>query len=527
MSAPDPPRPPDVDERRTAPASAADPPPPAAADAPITEEAALAAPSEPHPGGLREALRKLTGESVIYGLGQVGGRAVQVLLVPILTRALSRGEYGISELVFAYLQSTLLVLVLGMDAALARFFYQEPDRAARVRMVSSSFVFRLITGLTVGAALALASGPLAQHLMGGPAYHKYVLVGAAILPCTLLVLFCNDVLRVTFQPWKFIALNVMNTVLVAGIALTLVLGRHVGVVGVLYGKLAGDALTALAGLVLIRHALAPAFRREVLARMLRYGLPLVPTAFAYGMIGSVDRYVLQRTRSIEEVATYSLAVKFFAIVTMGVSAFQLAYFPFAFARAGRPEAPRLFARVLGLYVAVAAFGATVIGLFAPDVVHLLAPPAYAAAATPAAWLAFAAVAQGAYYVVSLGIGLALKTHWFSLSAVVAAAAALLANFALTPRFGPAGAGAATWCAYVVSAVACYLITQRVHPLPYRGIRAGLLFMLGVGITLALHGRTGVTGVALKLAGLAAFAVAAIALELRRAPRKRRPGPVPD
>ena len=38
---------------------------------------------------IREALQHLTGESLIYGLGQVSGRAVNLLLVPILTRTLT------------------------------------------------------------------------------------------------------------------------------------------------------------------------------------------------------------------------------------------------------------------------------------------------------------------------------------------------------------------------------------------------------------------------------------------------------
>ena len=47
---------------------------------------------------MRETLKRLGAESIVYGFGQVTGRAVQLLLVPILTRALTRGEYGIGEL---------------------------------------------------------------------------------------------------------------------------------------------------------------------------------------------------------------------------------------------------------------------------------------------------------------------------------------------------------------------------------------------------------------------------------------------
>src|SRR5439155_10875415 len=106
-------------------------------------------------------LKKLTGESLVYGLGQVSGRAVQVLLVPVLTRALHPGAYAISDLVVAYLQTAVLVMVFGMDGALARFFYHEPDREARIRMVSTSFVFRVATSGVAALALLVLARPLA------------------------------------------------------------------------------------------------------------------------------------------------------------------------------------------------------------------------------------------------------------------------------------------------------------------------------------------------------------------------------
>ena len=107
---------------------------------------------------------------------------------------------GVAELVTGYSASVLLVLVFGMDGALARFFYQEPDRRARIVMTSTSFVFRIVTATSVALVLALAAEPLATHLLGGGAYTKYLRLGALSLPGTLVVLWCNDLLRVTFQP---------------------------------------------------------------------------------------------------------------------------------------------------------------------------------------------------------------------------------------------------------------------------------------------------------------------------------------
>jgi O-antigen/teichoic acid export membrane protein len=481
---------------------------------------------------LRDALKKLSSESLIYGLGQVSGRAVQLLLVPVLTLVLARGEYGVSELVLAYLQTAVLVLVFGMDGALARFFYHEPDRAARIRMASSSLAFRLVTGGLAALLLALFATPLSRALVGSEVYRKYVLLGAATLPFTLVVLFGNDVLRVTFQPWKFITLNLVQTVLTAALSLWLVLGKHMGVAGVLYGRLGGDVASALFALVLVRHTIAPRISPAVLRKMLGYGAPLVPVALAYGAITSVDRFVLQRTRGLEDVAVYGVAIKFFDLVTMGVSAFQLAYGPFAFARAGSPDSGRLYARVLSAYVAVASFAAMLGGLFAPEVLAIAVPPSYAGAAGPAAFLAFAAVAQGAYSVVSVGIGLALRTPLLGWSAGGAAIVAGVANLLLAPRMGPLGAGIATTLGYVTSVVLAYVIAQRVHPAPFRGLRLTLAYALALALTLAGQRMAppGAAGVAVKVATALAFAVAVWRLgllaERGAVARASRAGPAP-
>ncbi len=464
---------------------------------------------------LREQLKRLGGESVVYGLGQVLGRIVNLALVPILTRALVREEFGLNDLLLGYAQSALLVMVFGMDAALARFFYDEPDRESRLRMVSSSFVFRLVVGGGAALALAAAAPWLAERLLGGAVYAKYLRIAALTLPFTLFSLFANDVLRVTFQPWKFVALNVTQTVAIGGFTLWFVVGQHAGVVGALYGKLGGDAVAAALGVLLCRHHLRPRFSRTTLRRMVAYGAPLVPVAFAYGLIGSLDRWFLQRHATLAEVAVYAVALKFFAVVTMGVSAFQLAFMPFAFARARESDAPFLYARVGALYMAAASFGALAVGLGAPILVSLLATKAYANAAGPALWLCFAAVAQGAYYVAALGINLSLRTSLLGWAACGGAAAAAIANALLVPRWGAEGAAASTFVGHTTSAVLTFVIAQRVKPLPHRGARLALLFVgaLAAGLAVVRWAPGGAAGIAVRAVALAAFAALAWRLEV--------------
>ena len=464
---------------------------------------------------VRDSLKRLSGDSLVYGLGQVGGKVVNLLLVPVLTRVLVPQQYGVADLVIAYSASALLVLVFGMDSALARFFYEQESREQRIRMASTSLAWRLATGGSVALLLAAFAHPLAQRLLGGDVYAKYVRIGALSLPFTLVALYANDVLRVTFQPWKFIALNVAQTLLVGGLTLWLVLARHLGVAGALYGKLFGDALAAALGLVLCRHSLRPRFSRTLLRQMLAFGLPLVPVSIAYGVIGFVDREALQRTHSLDAVGVYGVAMKFFAVITMGVQAFNLAFGPFAYARARDADAPKLYARVFALYLGLASMGALVVGLFAPGIVAVLATPRYAAAAAPALWLSFAAVAQGAYAIAVLGITLSLRTSLLGWIAGAAALVSIVANQLLTPRFGAEGAALSTFLAHATSSVLAYVVAQRVRPFPYRGARLAATFgaALALGAVAMRFAPAGMAGVGVRLGAVLAFAAVAAALEI--------------
>jgi O-antigen/teichoic acid export membrane protein len=251
--------------------------------------------------------------------------------------------------------------------------------------------------------------------------------------------------------------------------------------------------------------------------MLGFGLPLLPAAFAYGVVSSADRYFLQRTHGLEEVGVYAVAVKFFTVVMMSVTAFSLAFFPIAHARASSPDAPRLYARVLALYVAVASGVALAIGLFTPEVLSVLVQPAYRAAAGPAALLVFAAVAYGAYHVACLGIQLSLRTHLIGLTAMGGAVAAVVANALLAARFGMMGSAAATLIGNGMLAVLTYVVAQSIHPIPYRGRRLLALFGLAVVLSVVTP-RVAPPGPwmwAAKCAALVLYGLAAAGLQVVR------------
>ena len=459
---------------------------------------------------MKEHLKKLTGESLVYGLGQAAGRGLQMLLVPVFTRVFAPDAYGVIDLLGLVGSIAALLVIMGTDAALARFFYDAADSEARRVMISTSALWRVGVCLVVALLLALSAPGFSIFLFNSPDYAKYVLLTAGAIPFTAFFMFQNDVLRVTFQPWKFITLNLVNTLLVGGLSVLFVVVWKKGVAGVLYGRLAGDALSAVFGFALIRLQLVPRFDTAVLRRMLAYGAPLIPVAIAYWIMQYADRWALAHFKDLATVGIYAVAVKMGAAMVLIISAFQLAWGPFAYARARDPQSGRLFSRVLTLFVAVASSIALALGLFASEALTLLVPGVYARAALPGGLLCFAAVAQGAYYIVSLGATLSFRTDIVAWTSLAAALVNVILNLVLVHHYPIRGVSAATTIGFILSTVMLYMWAQRIHPIPFRGLRAAALFFVAVAM---LFAGIAVGKTAMSAGGPAASVLARVAVFL--------------
>jgi O-antigen/teichoic acid export membrane protein len=91
----------------------------------------------------------------------------------------------------------------------------------------------------------------------------------------------------------------------------------------------------------------------------------------------------------------------------------------------------------------------------------------------------------------------------------------MAHLALTPSWGARGAAVATFIGYGTVALITYVLAQRVHPLPYRGPRLAVLFVLAASLAWAVQraAPAGAVGVGLKLLATVAVAAGTVLLGL--------------
>jgi O-antigen/teichoic acid export membrane protein len=455
-------------------------------------------------------MKRLAGQSAIYGLGGIVSRLIAVFLLPLYTSYLSVDDLGKVGVLLALNAVLVTILRGGVQSAFFRFYFDSPDPAARRTVVRTSFWFTM-TSATAGLVLGcLLAGPLADALsMPGQVWlvrAQFVGLWAQMNYEQMTALF-----RVEQRPFGFVTASLTNIAITIGATVLLVVGLDKGALGVIAGNFTGTLVVYFALLVYRRELLGLEFDRKLFERMERFGLPLVPSALALIAVNFSDRFFIAHLTNLDEVGRYELGVRIAAAMVLLLTAFRNAWPAFAYSIEDDTLARRTYAFVLTYVITATSWVALTLGLLSPWLVRILAPTneAYWPGGRVVGVLAFGASLLGGYIVVSIGIGRARRTQF---NWVVTGAAAVLnvaLNLILIPRHGIMGAAIATLAAYALMFVLMAVHAQRTYPTPYQWRRVATA--LGTGAALLATGKALDVPLAAALALCGVYPVALLLL----------------
>jgi O-antigen/teichoic acid export membrane protein len=434
---------------------------------------------------LSQQLRRLTSQSLIYGLGGLISRILSVLLLPLYTTYLHGRDYGRVETLTALMAVLVVLLRLGLSSAFFRFYFDSTDLQQRVRLVRTSFWFTMGSATLGLAAGFLAAQPIADALSLG--HNQAWLVRAAFVGLWAQLNYeqLTSLFRVEERPVLFTVATLANLLVTVAATVVLVVHFHERALGVVVGNWIGTLAVYLALLAHRRYQLGLEFDRGLLRRMNRFGLPLVPAGLAIWTLNFADRIFIAKFKGQTEVGHYSIGVRIASATLLLLTAFRLAWPAFAYSIEDEREARRTYGFVLTYLLFLTCWVSLALGLLSPWLVRLLTGrPEFYSGARVVGLLSFSAAAWGAYTVVAIGVGRARLTQF---NWIVSGAAAVLnfgLCFVLVPRYGMIGAGISVAAAMTAMFVLMTIYAQRVYPVPYQWRRIALVVASAVGITAA-------------------------------------------
>ena len=132
---------------------------------------------------MANAIKKLAGETAIYGLSTILARMINFLIVPLYTRVLTTESYGAYTEIMSYIAVLQVILVLGLETGCFRFANNirnqiKESGASSGLNPESPFSTALATTMTVSmvffGAMVLFATPI-SNVMGYQGYSNMII----------------------------------------------------------------------------------------------------------------------------------------------------------------------------------------------------------------------------------------------------------------------------------------------------------------------------------------------------------------
>jgi O-antigen/teichoic acid export membrane protein len=454
-------------------------------------------------------LKRLAGQTAIYGLSSIVGRLLNYLLVPLYTRVLITSDYGIYTEMYAWVSILWVILTYGMETTFFRFSVSKKngDRVYSTTLLS-------VFGTTILFLLfALGNAGSIAEWLGYATNTHYVVYFGLILSFDALAAIPFARLRQQNRPLKFAAIKIVNIGLNIGLNLFFILlcpyliKNHPGlaVTGVISGFFDPDDLV---GYIFISNLLASAITLILLIpvmrlkqfvfdfliwkKMLTYTWPLMIVAIAGSINLSMDKILLamllpgnSEAEIMAQVGIYGACYKVSIIMTLFVQTFRYAADPFFFAEAGKSDSRQIYADVLKYFTIITALLFLITTLYLDFVIQFIGED-YRAGRDVIPVLLMGNLFLGIFYNLSFWYKLTNRTIFGALLSVIGAGTTIFLNILLIPVIGYYGSAWASFTAYFIMMVMSYFLGRKYFPVPYNLKK--IIFYLGFAVVIFFVGK---------------------------------------
>ncbi len=451
-------------------------------------------------------LKKLAGQTAIYGLSSIVGRLINFFLTPFYVRIFTEAENGIMYDLFALTAFIMIVFTYRLETA---YFRYATEPAYREKSFTTALYSILSTSIVFFSAIIIFADDIAVMLRY-PDHPEYIRLFGGILVLDALVEIPLARLRLEGKAMKYATIKLLNIFINFGLNFFVLyfLADAADGSGFAFLKPLADIFynpEIRVGYVFIFNLLASAstfllllpyyrislkeFDKKLLWKMLVYSLPLVVVSFAGIINEMLDRQLLKyilpysNEENRAQLGIYGANYKLAMLLSLFTQAFRYAAEPFFFANAKDKKAPKLYALIAKYFTIVNLFGFLVIVLF----LHYF--KYYVGSEGSRFWeglrvepiLLMANIFLGLYYNISTWFKVTDNTGYGMVISLAGAAITIGLNVWWIPIFGYMGSAWATLICYFSMTVITYILGMKYYPVKYDwlGIAAYMCFAVAL------------------------------------------------
>lgn len=395
-----------------------------------------------------------------FSIGQIGGSLISFISLPIISFFISPDEYGRTGMFTLFVTILQLVIFLGMDQGYVKYYYDEDNKR---NLFANSLIPSALLICVLEIGLFSFRYQICDFLFSTS---DIICVYAVMIDLPALALERFGLLEIRMSQrglkYSIIHLLLKAFTLIATILLFYTYNRNY--VSVVLGTVAAQIIIAIIlvldiAMEMNRSKSAIFIDRKLIAKLLRYSLPIIPATIIGWVLNGMDKVMLKQMGTLYDVGLYTAAFKYASILGMVQVCFSTYWVPLAHSWNKAKEEKSSFTEVGNcltmllsvLFVAVVTIKDPLFYLLSSDYLEgkFIMP-----------FLIFVPIMNAMSEVTVMGIYFSEKTQYTIVVSGVSAAVNLILNALLIPMYGAIGASIATGISYIVFFWIRTLISRR-------------------------------------------------------------------
>ena len=440
---------------------------------------------------MSNGLKKLAGESVIYGVTTILGRLLNYLLTPLYTWIITKNELGNIASFYGVVAILLVLFTYGLETGFFRFSRDNEN------IYKTTLIMLIVTSCFLIVSTIIGADSISNLFYEGKYKNTIIMLGIIVaLDAFISIPFAN--LRLQNRAFRFGIIKFVNIGINLSFNLIFLLFIPYLIKNEIISKdfvdfyNKGNAVFYIVLSNLIASVsvyiffisdfknLKGKFEKNLAIRILKYSWPVLVVGLTGMFIQNIDTQLIPRLIKEDgfvQMAFYGAAFKIAVLMSLFTQSFRFAFEPYFFK--SRDKGKEAYAKIMEYFVFFGIMIFLGITVFI-DIIYIIikSGAGYHEAKELVPYILLGLLFFGIYYNLSLWYKLTDKTIWGSYFGIIGMIITVLLNFILIPKIGIMGSALALLTGYFIMMILSYLKGQKEYYVPYNLKRIGLFFIVG-------------------------------------------------
>lgn len=386
------------------------------------------------------------------GVGTIGNILLGLITTPVITRLVDTSDYGALSMFNTYVSMAVMILCLGLDQSLIRFYYDENSIIYKRSLITKTAWL----SLTIAVFICIVTF-FVLNLKTIVFDFKGVML-IALLLYTLIQLFLRFsliILRVEYLSKFFAFMNVLNKAiyLVSVLLMMMFIKKKNNLFILVCATIISSLIPLVISILSQRSLWKPVFSKNLsnieYRPILFYGMPFIFSMSVNTLFEALGKIMINHYCDYSEVGIYASAVTIVNVFTIIQTTFNTIWAPMSIEHYTRmPNDKQFFYKINEIItILMFIFGLSLIAF--KEFFVILLGEKYRTASHIVPFLIFQPIMYTISETTSIGIDFKKKTQLHIVVATVSCAVNACGNLLLVPSMGGQGAAISTCFSYIV------------------------------------------------------------------------------